>query len=153
VGEGAYLSNKATIGTNLALKDGRIMVEGITLGKRAMIGHLTMVAAGTVVGDDGEISHGTACGARVELGRGACAKPDCGIDHKSRIGDEAEIGTRSYVGLAAVIGPGVKVPPGANLPQRAKIRTQEDMDQYISSETKDLHELRRQLAHLIDGTK
>ena len=149
IGRGAYLSNKSTIGTNLALQDGRILVDGITIGEGAMVGHLTMVAAGTTLGDGAEVSHGTACGVRVTLGKGAAVNPDCCIDHHADIGEEADVGTRSYVGLGARIGSKIKLPPGSNIPRRAKLVNQADVECYLSSETKDLHFLRAELARRI----
>ena len=146
IGSGAYLSNKATIGTNLALKDGRILVEGIQIGSGAMVGHLTMVAAGSCFGDGAEISHGTASGARVSLGNSVVVKPHCSIDHCAEIGNGAEVGSRSYVGLGAVIGPGVKVPEGSVIPRRTRIRTQSEMDHMRALETIELMELRKRLA-------
>ncbi len=151
IGSGTYLSNKSTIGTNLALKDGRIMVEGIQIGAGAMVGHLVMVAAGSRLDDGAEISHGTASGARVSLGKNAVVNPDCGIDHRAEIGDSAEVGTRSYVGLAAVIGPGVHVPPGSVIARRTRIRTQADMDQLRAFETQELIALRLLLAGRIQS--
>lgn len=146
VGAGAYLSNKATIGTNLALRDGRILVEGITIGRGAMVGHLTMVAAGSRLAESAEVSHGTACGARVTVGKSCLIQPCSTIDHMADIGDGCAVGTISYIGVAAKIGPGLKIPPGAAIPRRAKLLTQNDVDDYISSETRDLQRLRRQLA-------
>ncbi len=153
IGRGSYLSNKSTIGTNLALQNGCIFVEGIVIGKEVMVGHLTMIAAGTTVGDHVEIGHGTGCGVRVQLGELAIVSGGCGIDHKSQIGERAEIGMRSYIGLGAHIGPGIKLPPGANVPCGAKLATQADVDRYLSSETESLNALRLELSRILEDNE
>ena len=44
--KGSYLSNKATIGTNIALPDGTILVDYVTIGKSSLVGHLSMLGPG-----------------------------------------------------------------------------------------------------------
>jgi carbonic anhydrase/acetyltransferase-like protein (isoleucine patch superfamily) len=146
IGRGAYLANKSTIGSNLALQDGRILVEGITIGESAMIGHLTMIAAGSTVGPAGQVLHGTACGARVAVREGVVVNPTCTLDHRSSIGERTIIGTASYIGLGARIGPDLTLPAGSNIPRRAVLKSQEEVDDYISSETAGLRRLRAELA-------
>jgi acetyltransferase-like isoleucine patch superfamily enzyme len=153
-GHGAYIANRATLGTNMPLSNGRILVDRITIGNHAMIGHLTMVAAGTSIGDFSEISHGTACGARVKLGASVTVNPACGIDLLSQIGNNVEVGSFSYVGVAAIIAENIKLPGGSLIPRRTRIKTQEDTQHYISSKTKDLNQLHELLSRLTsDGTR
>ncbi|HEX4146648.1 MAG TPA: hypothetical protein VHY91_24310 [Pirellulales bacterium] len=149
IGSGAYLANKSTIGSNLALKDGRIFVDGITIGPGAMVGHLTMVAAGTIVGDAGEISHGTASGARNNFGNRVSIQPACAIEHRVTIGDDSSIGARSYIGSGVVIGESISFPIGSNIPRKAKISSQREANYLFSSETADLRQLREALGNLL----
>lgn len=148
-GPGAYLANRAAVGSNLALQDGWILVRGITVGAGGMIGHLAMVAAGTTIGDGGHVSHGCACGIRTTIGRGASVGPGSIVDHMATIGDRTVVGTSSYVGLGARLGPDLVIPAGANIPGRADVLTQADIDRYLSSETKDLMALRGELSRLL----
>jgi acetyltransferase-like isoleucine patch superfamily enzyme len=144
-GRGAYIANRATLGTNLSLKDGRVLVESITIGDDAMVGHLAMIGAGDELREKAHVSHETACGMYVLFERNCVVEPCCGINHRAKIGAGAVIGGCSYVDIGAEIGPGVRVPVGACIPRRAKILKQQDMDNYFSSETADLERLRMRL--------
>jgi carbonic anhydrase/acetyltransferase-like protein (isoleucine patch superfamily) len=141
-GEGAYLANRSTIGTNMPSKDGTILVDGISIGKGAMVGHLVMIAAGSKLGDAAEVGHGAACGARVTVAANAVVKPAAVVDHMSSIAENSEIGTRAYVGLAAHVGAHLKVPAGAIVPRRARLALQADVDRCCSCNTTKSNELR-----------
>jgi carbonic anhydrase/acetyltransferase-like protein (isoleucine patch superfamily) len=141
IGAGAYISNKATLGTNMPLQNGQILVEGIEIGAGALIGHLTMVGAGAKLGDGCEISHGAACGVRASLGKRSFFGVNGVIAHMAEIGDDVQIGHFSYAGVGARVGSGIKFPGGSLIPQRARVKTQEDAMRYISSETKDFNQL------------
>jgi len=41
---GAYVSNRATLGTNIVLSNGFLLVNAITLGSNSLVGHLAMLA-------------------------------------------------------------------------------------------------------------
>ncbi|MCX7422037.1 MAG: DapH/DapD/GlmU-related protein, partial [Planctomycetia bacterium] len=138
--------------TNLVLTDGRILVGAIHLGKNVMVGHLAVIGAGIHMGDGAEFSHTSICGCRVTLGQHAIVKPGCGLDHSCEIGERSEVGSRSYVGMGASIGSDVHVPPGSVIPRRSRIRTQAEMDQWRALETKELMELRLQLAQRIQSS-
>ncbi len=148
VGEGAYLSNKATMGTNMCLKSGHIMVDSITVGKGALIGHLALIAPGVIVMDDAEVGVATAVGIRTRLQEKVKIAPECFINHGVDLGAGVEVGGRSYIGIRAVIREGIRVPAGANIPAGAIINTQDEMDKYLSSETSILEEVRAKLKNL-----
>ena len=133
IAEGAYISNKATLGTNLVLRDGRILVRAIAIGRRAMIGHLVMLAAGTSIGDDAEIGHGTACGSRVDVGESVVIGPVCVINHRAQIGDRTVIGARSYVGFGAIVAADLRLPAHSIVPDHSKILGQKDVEALASS--------------------
>lgn len=69
-GEGAYVANKCTLGTNVCLNDGTILVDRIVLGKGAMVGHMTMLAPGVVLEEGAEVGVGVAVGMRAHLEAG-----------------------------------------------------------------------------------
>ncbi|HET9065704.1 MAG TPA: hypothetical protein VFN22_07800 [Gemmatimonadales bacterium] len=110
---GTYIANRATLGTNVVLPDGRILVGQISTGDGAMIGHLTMVAAGTTVGAHSVIGAGCAIGMGVTIGVGVRVGDMTGIDHGVVVGEGARVGTASYVGRRVALGPREQVPSGS----------------------------------------
>ncbi|AIE86781.1 hypothetical protein OP10G_3413 [Fimbriimonas ginsengisoli Gsoil 348] len=135
IGKGVYLSNRATIGTNIATRNGSIVVSGITIDDGALIGHLSMLAPGVHVGKQAEIGVGCGVGLQVELGDRAYIGPCCAIDSGASFLEESSVGAMSYVGKRTVVGAGVSVPSGALLPSRQKITPETDLEQYVSSAT------------------
>lgn len=59
IGECAQVPNRATLGTNMCLHDGTILVDEVRIGEGALIGHLSMIAPGAVIGDHAEVGVGT----------------------------------------------------------------------------------------------
>ena len=51
VESGAYIANRATLGTNINLVDGNTIIGNITLKKGSMVGHLTKVGMGVTHGE------------------------------------------------------------------------------------------------------
>lgn len=127
LGAGTYVSNRATIGTNIVRGDGMIVVDRVRTGKGALIGHLAMVAPGTVIGDESEVGVGAACGLRTRVGDRTQIGPRSTIDHGARIGDRVSVGTGCYVGKCAVIRDGLRLPAGLVVPDRSVLRTQDDV--------------------------
>jgi carbonic anhydrase/acetyltransferase-like protein (isoleucine patch superfamily) len=128
VNEGAYLSNKATIGTNMCLRDGTIVVDRVRIGRGVMIGHLAMLAPGSSMDDRAELGVGAALGIGVHVGEDSKIGPTCVVDHGAVVGRGCTIGTGSYVGKKAVIEDGVTIPAGFAVPERAVVRSQADVD-------------------------
>ena len=134
IGEGAYLSNRATIGTNICLSDGNIMVDHVIIGKNSLIGHLAIIGP-TYMGEKSEIGVGAAMGVRVKIGNNVHVGPRDGIGHGTKINDGSSIGQMSHIGTKVIIGEDIKVPAGANIPNGAIILSQNDVSKFISSET------------------
>jgi len=134
IGEGAYLSNRATIGTNICLSDGNIMVDHVIIGKNSLIGHLAIIGP-TYMGEKSEIGVGAAMGVRVKIGNNVHVGPRAGIGHGTKINDGSSIGQMSHIGTKVIIGEDIKVPAGANIPNGAIILSQNDVSKFISSET------------------
>jgi len=135
LGNGVYLSNKATIGTNMCLNDGTILVDAVTLEAGAMVGHLAMVGPGAVVGERAEIGVACAIGIGARVGKRARIGPACVVDHGAVIGAASIIGTRSYIGVRARIADGIRIPPGTVIPARALITQQVDVRGYVHAAT------------------
>src|SRR5579883_665228 len=95
-GRGAYLGNRATIGSNQCFGD-RILVDRITFGDGAELGHLAMVSPGVRVGKGAEIGVGAGVGLRARIGAysnvGACS----GVGHGVTLGEGVETGAMSYI--------------------------------------------------------
>jgi UDP-3-O-[3-hydroxymyristoyl] glucosamine N-acyltransferase len=149
----AYVANKCTLGTNICLSNNKTLVGQVSIGKGSMVGHMSMIAPGVVLGDNVDLGVGNAVGIRTRIDSKTHAGPVVSIHHGVHIKENVEIGACSYVGLRAVIGPNIKLPAGANIPAGAVIEQQADVDQYFSSESRILQETRlKTAASLFDVT-
>lgn len=93
-GQGVYLSNRATLGTNVLPGNGTIMVGPIRLGAGTLVGHLAVVGLNTRVGESASVGVGAHVGIGVDVGPGA------------RIGPSARIGHYATVRAGEVLSPG-----------------------------------------------
>jgi acetyltransferase-like isoleucine patch superfamily enzyme len=116
LGAGCYVSNRATLGTNIVARGGRIHVGGIKIGARALVGHFAKVGPGAVIGDGAEVGASSGVGMRATIGEGARIADEVTIDHTATVEAGARVGTRSYVGRGARVLAGVTVPPGTIVP-------------------------------------
>lgn len=142
-GEGAYLANRATLGSNLHTpKNGNILVGPITMGKNSLLGHLSILGLGSRLGDRAEIAMDTLIGIRVEVGDDATVGSGAAVDHGTNIRARAKIGPLAYIGQGAEIGEDVVVPAGACIPRGTLLQSQADADDLERSETISLHQER-----------
>lgn len=128
LGQGVYISNKATMGTNIALANGSILVDKIVLDDGVLIGHLTMLAPGVTLKRKVEIGVGCSIGIKVQIGERSKVGPTCGIDHGSVIGRNVKIGPASYLGKQVIIGDNIIIPPGTIVPAKSHLMTQADVE-------------------------
>ncbi|MGE0174197.1 MAG: hypothetical protein AB7T49_15475 [Oligoflexales bacterium] len=135
-GAGAYLSNRATLGTNMCLPDNSIFVDKITVATKALLGHLGVLAPGCKLQKNADVGVSATLGVRCRIQENASVKPGALLNHGVVVGVGAEIGTRAYVGLRARIGNGVKVPAGACIPAGAIISSETDLFAVLSEEKK-----------------
>ena len=133
---GSYVANKATVGTNICLADGSILVGPVTLGANALVGHMTMLAPGCQIGERTEIGVGCGIGIRAEIGAETRIGPTSTVNHGARIGAKVDVGTFSYLGVKCEIADGLHLPSGSNIPEGAKIATQAEVREYVSSESR-----------------
>src|SRR5579872_2324997 len=82
-GRGAYLGNRATIGSNQCFGD-RILVDRITFEEGSELGHLAMVSPGVYVGKGAEIGAGAGVGLRAKIGAYSNIGPCSGIRSEER---------------------------------------------------------------------
>ena len=68
LGNGAYIPNRATLGTDLVLTNGRILSDFITVEDGACVGHMSMLAPGVHVGRKAEVGVGCGIGIQTALG-------------------------------------------------------------------------------------
>ena len=124
---GAYVSNRATLGTNMVMSDGTILVDRIVVGERALVGHLAKIAPGVVIGDGAQVGVGAGIGIKTQIDDNVQIGPMTFVEHYVRIGKGARIGGAAYVGSRCRIGAGVLIPGGAVIPQGTIIETQADL--------------------------
>lgn len=127
---GVYLSNRATIGTNMCLQSGDVLVRPVRIGRGAIVGHLAMIGPGASLGAGVEIGVGAGIGLFSEIGRDARIGPCTTVHHYARIGDRVEVGAHCYIGLRARIANDIRIPSGVRIPERARIMTQSDVERY-----------------------
>jgi carbonic anhydrase/acetyltransferase-like protein (isoleucine patch superfamily) len=127
IGEGAYLSNRATVSPNMCLQNGKILIAPVTIGAGAVVGHGTLVAPGVTIGKRTEIGVGGAIGIGVKIGDRVRVGHVVQFDHGAVIGSGCDIGSRAYIGRNTVIREDLVVPPGAVIPAKLDLRTQEEV--------------------------
>jgi carbonic anhydrase/acetyltransferase-like protein (isoleucine patch superfamily) len=132
-GKGAYLSNRATIGTNIALVNGSILVDRITVEEGACVGHLAMLAPGVSVGKLAEVGVGCAIGIRTQIGQRASVGPTSAVEHGVSIGAGVKIGGMSVMGSCTKVYDGLVLPIGSLIPGRRILKTPEDFKDFVSS--------------------
>lgn len=120
-GAGCYLSNKATIGSNMIfIRNGKKVIEigRIRVGRRAMVGHLSMVGPSTEIGDDVQIGVGCGVGRKVRIGDRSIVGDVVVLDHGSRVDADTVVPTRSYVGMGRRVQSFEELSPGAILTRK-----------------------------------
>jgi len=127
LGNNAYLSNRATMGTNIAFPDGTILVDVIKIGDGALVGHLSMIAPGVELGKNVEVGVGVAIGLKSTLGDGVRINPCCAIEHGVKIGARTKVGSMVYIGSGVSIASDLVIPAGITIPPKTKITCQEDV--------------------------
>ncbi|HXH73948.1 MAG TPA: hypothetical protein VNJ08_03220 [Bacteriovoracaceae bacterium] len=146
---GIYVANKATIGTNICMANGNILVEQVTLREGSMVGHLAMIAPGCTLGKKSEVGVGGAIGIRVNIGEDVRIAPSVSINHGTQLHNKVHVGAKSYIGLKAVISEGIKLPGGSNIPDGARIKTQSDVTKYAHAEVRDLSDTKERLENIL----
>lgn len=143
--DGAYIANKASVGTNMCLLDGTILVDRIKIGKNSMVGHATLLGPGVNFQENIETAVFNIFGIRTRVNSNAKLGSGIGISHGTTIGESADVGHYVYFGTKCILGPNIRVPAGASIPSGTTILTQEECDQFYSSETQNLNSLRQEL--------
>lgn len=151
IGKGAYLANKSTIGTNLVLADGTLLVGPIVIGEGAIVGHLVMVAAGSTFGERSQTLHGTAVGVHGQVGAESVVEATSTLDHYAVVGDRVTIGTMCYVGRRSRVADGLRLPPATFVPAKTHLNSQAEVDALVRKEARDLVALRAQLSGTMAG--
>jgi len=116
------VSNRATLGTNIALHNGLLLVDVIPIRSGASVGHLSMLAPGVALGPGADIGVGGGIGIKTTIGAGAFVSPCSVIEHGVRIGSNASVGAHSYVGSRSTIYGDMKLPAGSSVPPRTLLK-------------------------------
>lgn len=133
-GAGSYLSNKATIGSNMIfIRNGQKIIEvgRIKVGKNAMVGHLTMIGPACEIGDDVQIGVGCGIGRKVKIGERAIIGDTVVLDHGAKVEACAIVTTRSYVGTGRTIKEREEMGPAASLLRKSRRLTAPAADEPI----------------------
>lgn len=138
--EGAYLANRATLGSNIVMTNGTIRVGAITVGKNSCIGHLALIGPGTCVGGDVEVGLATAVGINVVIADGTRIGPSSAISHGAMIGEECYLGELSYVGPCSRLGSNLKLAANTQVPARKHVSDQVAANRYANPRAKDIPE-------------
>jgi len=135
-GKGAYLSNRATIGTNIRLVNGYIIVDGITVEEGGLVGHLSMLGPGVRIGKKAQIGVGCVVGLKTTIGDGAEVGPGTRLEHGITIGEGARVGPASLVGSGSSLTGQIKLPFGSRIPRKSVLTSQEDVNNYSTLESR-----------------
>ncbi|HVJ91133.1 MAG TPA: hypothetical protein VM580_15125 [Labilithrix sp.] len=125
--KGAHLSSKATIGTNVVLNDGTVLVGPVHVSEGGLVGHLAMLAPGVSMGPRAQVGVGVAVGINSRLMAGAQVGPGALIEHNVVVGENTRVGAKAYVGTRSKLGPNLVIPGGAVIPPNSTLETQEDV--------------------------
>jgi 1-acyl-sn-glycerol-3-phosphate acyltransferase len=109
-GSGAYIANRSTLGSNICLQSGEILVGEISVGDRSVVGHLGVIGLGSTMEADSELGVGVATGIQVRIGRNTKIGAISGLNHGSSVGNDCDIGAMSYVGSGTRVLDGVQLP-------------------------------------------
>jgi acetyltransferase-like isoleucine patch superfamily enzyme len=120
--DGVYVSNRATLGTNIALSNGFLLVDRITLRSKSLVGHLTMLAPGVEMQHGAEVGVGGAIGIGTKIGRNASVGPRCSIGHGVLLGNRATVGGHSCVDSGSILADGIRLPVGSVVVRRKNTR-------------------------------
>lgn len=134
-GAGSYLSNKATIGSNMIfIRNGEKIIEigRIRVGRNAMVGHMTMIGPGVEIGDDVQIGVGCGIGRKVRIGERAIIGDTVVLDHGAKVGTCSVVATRAYVGMGRRIGELDEIAPASVHLRRARQAAGSDEGDLVS---------------------
>jgi carbonic anhydrase/acetyltransferase-like protein (isoleucine patch superfamily) len=131
--DGVYISNRATLGTNIVLASGYLLVDGITLRARSLVGHLAMLAPGVELQEGAEVAVGGGIGIRATLGPGSFVGPCCTVEHGVMLGANAVVGAHSYVGSGSVIPDHFRLPAGSLVAPRTRVGRSEGKEGRVPS--------------------
>jgi len=138
IGDGAYLSNRATIGTNVCMADGTIFVDSIQIDRKALIGHLAVLGPGAKVGENSEIGVGATLGIKTRIAKNAKVGVNATVVHGAVVEENAEVGNSCYIGMRARVSENIKIPAGTVVPAGTIINTQQDLNQIVHSEERNI---------------
>jgi acetyltransferase-like isoleucine patch superfamily enzyme len=123
-GKGAYLSNKATIGTNIAFRNGTLLVDRVSVGEGSLVGHLALLAPGVMIGNQSEVGVATAVGLKVNLGNHVKVGVASVIDHGVVLEDNVTVGTWVHIGVGTKIKSGARVASGTTIAARVVVESE-----------------------------
>ncbi|MCC6277795.1 MAG: hypothetical protein IT289_07775 [Oligoflexia bacterium] len=134
----AYVANRATLGTNICLSDGKAVVGPIRIGENSLVGHLAIVGLGAKIGKQVDLGVRGLVGIRSSIEDYVKFAGNVTINHGSKIGEKTRVGAQVYVGLRSTVGPNLTVPSGCIIPDGKTVTTQSEVDAMIDGITKSM---------------
>jgi carbonic anhydrase/acetyltransferase-like protein (isoleucine patch superfamily) len=122
IGKGAYLSNRATLGSNMIMPDNKIVVTPIVIGEGSIIGHLACIA-GVRVDKNVVVGIGSTVGSHVHLQDGSQIGPCGGIDHGTVVGKKGPDRLPHNTGLGSSIGENCHIEANSAIRARTHVAT------------------------------
>ena len=116
--DGVYVSNRATLGTNIVLSNGFLLVDSVTLRSNSLVGHLALLAPGVELQAAAEVGVGTGIGIRTQLGPHSFVGPCSLIEHGVHLGANTAVGAHSYIGSGSVVPDNLRLPAGTVMASR-----------------------------------
>lgn len=144
IGEGAFVSPGARIGSDVVLAPGAVVHDGVVIGDGCSIGSGAVLHAGTVLGERCLVEDGATLGKRPRLRAGSSAAGEVGelivsedaticcgavvyagvaIGTGVIIGDQAHVRERSSIGARTVVGRASTVDFDTRVGERVSIQT------------------------------
>jgi 1-acyl-sn-glycerol-3-phosphate acyltransferase len=137
-GDRAYIANRSTLGSNICLRSGEILVGAISIGDRSVVGHLGVIGLGSTMEADSELGVGVATGIQVRVGRNTKIGAISGLNHGSSVGNDCDIGAMSYIGSSTRVLDGVQLLPSSVSADHSVVRdeTRVQANEHLESEPK-----------------
>lgn len=126
---GVYISNRATIGTNMCLMSGDIIVKSVTIKKGALIGHLAIIGPGVTIDENAEIGIGSIIGVNAKIGKNTHTGMRVIVGYGVTAGDNIKIAQMSNIGAKSIISSNINIPLGMIIPDSTQLMTQEQVNE------------------------
>lgn len=138
LGERSYLANQSTIGTNICLTDGNIMVGRIKIGDDTQVGRLCILGPGSRMGNNCETGVRTVLGIRTVIKDKVKLAGGASLSHGVLLHEGVDVQEYSYLGTKCEVYAGIKLPAGSYLEAGTILTNQEEADNFHQTQNQQL---------------